>query len=341
MSKCRVCRGPAIIDLPRHNANFCAEHLQQLCRRQVEKAIADHSMLAPGERVLVAVSGGKDSLALWDLLLELGYEADGLYIGLGIGDYSDESGAFAQEFADDAGLDAQTHRPPRRPRLRRARPRLERPAGSRARRAACPSDVCSTTPRATAATARSRPGTTSTTRRPCCSATPCAGMSTTWLARCRCSRPATGFPRKVKPLVRLTERETAAWCITRGIDYQVEECPMAAGNRHLGYKATLNELEARSPGTKASFYLGFLERMGPVLADHRAAEVGRTLHVRSVRRADDRRDLRVLSPGRDRRRPRTGPRRGAHGETSSTMSAFAHRQLVDPAPVREREQARP
>ncbi len=60
MSKCRVCRGPAIIDLPRHNANFCGEHLQQLCRRQVEKAIADHDMLRPGERVLVAVSGGKD-----------------------------------------------------------------------------------------------------------------------------------------------------------------------------------------------------------------------------------------------------------------------------------------
>ena len=74
MSKCRVCRGPAIIDLPRHNANFCAEHLQQLCRRQVEKAIADHDMLPPDDRVLVAVSGGKDSLAVWDLLIELGYQ---------------------------------------------------------------------------------------------------------------------------------------------------------------------------------------------------------------------------------------------------------------------------
>ena len=28
--KCRVCRGPAVIDLPRHNANFCAEHLMKL-----------------------------------------------------------------------------------------------------------------------------------------------------------------------------------------------------------------------------------------------------------------------------------------------------------------------
>jgi tRNA(Ile)-lysidine synthase TilS/MesJ len=38
-----------------------------------------------------------------------------------------------------------------------------------------------------------------------------------------------GFPKKVKPLVRLSERETAAWCIIRGIDYLVDECPMAAG----------------------------------------------------------------------------------------------------------------
>ena len=102
--KCRTCRGPAIIDLPRHNANFCAEHFQQLCRRQVEKAIKDFVMIEPGQRVLVAVSGGKDSLALWDLLVQLGYEADGLYIGLGIGDYSDVSADYARAFASERGL---------------------------------------------------------------------------------------------------------------------------------------------------------------------------------------------------------------------------------------------
>ena len=88
-----------------------------------------------------------------------------------------------------------------------------------------------------------------------------------YLARQLPVLPATAaFPKKVKPLVRLTERETAAWCITRGIDYQVEECPMAAGNRHLGYKEVLNGIEARSPGAKASFYLTFLDNMAPVLA---------------------------------------------------------------------------
>src|SRR4029453_721422 len=104
VSKCRVCREPAVIDLPRHNANFCGEHLMQLCRRQVEKAIADHDMLAPDDRVLVAVSGGKDSLAVWDILLELGYQADGLYLGLGIGEYSVESGIYARDFAAARGL---------------------------------------------------------------------------------------------------------------------------------------------------------------------------------------------------------------------------------------------
>ena len=92
VSKCRVCREPAIIDLPRHNANFCAAHLLQLCRRQVEKAIADHDMLSKDDKILLAVSGGKDTLAVWDILLELGYLADRLYLGLGIGKYSYESG---------------------------------------------------------------------------------------------------------------------------------------------------------------------------------------------------------------------------------------------------------
>ena len=71
---------------------------------------------------------------------------------------------------------------------------------------------------------------------------------------------APGFVRKVKPLVRLGEREMAAYCVLADIDYIIEECPMAAGNRHLGYKELLNEIEDRSPGTKAAFVFNFLER---------------------------------------------------------------------------------
>ena len=74
-----------------------------------------------------------------------------------------------------------------------------------------------------------------------------------------------GFPKKVKPLVRLGEREMAAYCVLRGIDYQVEECPMADGNRHLGYKEALNAIEVQSPGSKHAFYFGFLDKVAPAL----------------------------------------------------------------------------
>ena len=51
--KCRVCREPAVIDIRRHNANFCIDHFLRLCRDQTAKAIDEFAMLAPGDRVLV------------------------------------------------------------------------------------------------------------------------------------------------------------------------------------------------------------------------------------------------------------------------------------------------
>ena len=100
-------------------------------------------------------------------------------------------------------------------------------------------------------------------------------------AATRCCPPATGFPRKVKPLVRLGEREMAAYCVLRGIDYIVEECPMAAGNRHLGYKEALNAIEVQSPGSKHAFYFGFLDKLAP--AFEAEAEVDKEALGRCVR----------------------------------------------------------
>jgi uncharacterized protein (TIGR00269 family) len=65
-------------------------------------------------------------------------------------------------------------------------------------------------------------------------------------------------------LFRLSELETAAYAFLRGIDYVVEECPLVAGNTQLRYKDAMNAIEASSPGTKAQFFLGFLERGKPL-----------------------------------------------------------------------------
>ena len=48
-----------------------ANKLQKRLRRLAGQAIADYGMIRPGDRVMVCVSGGKDSYALLDLLLSL------------------------------------------------------------------------------------------------------------------------------------------------------------------------------------------------------------------------------------------------------------------------------
>jgi uncharacterized protein (TIGR00269 family) len=274
--KCRRCREPAVIDIRRHNAAFCGDCFLHHCREQVRRAIDEFDMIRPGERVLVAVSGGKDSLGLWHLLRELGYDADGFYIGLGIGEYSDRSGEYADAFAREFGL-----------RLRHvdlpADYGFDVPTGSRAAKRA-PCSACGLSKRHLFNSVALEAGydVVATGHNLDDEAAVLFGNVLRWesgyLGRQHPVLPAAdGFARKVKPLVRLGERELAAYCVLTGIDYIVEECPMAAGNRHLGYKEALNAIEERSPGTKAAFLFGFLERGHERFTDtaeHERGELG-------------------------------------------------------------------
>lgn len=274
--KCRSCRATAVIEVRRHNAAFCASCFVAHCRNQVARAIEDNDMLAGDDRALVAVSGGKDSLALWDILLHLGYKADGLYIGLGIAGYSQPSGDFARLFARERGLQL-------------VEVDLPGDYGYDVRQAAvadhrAPCSACGLSKRHLFDRAALDGGydVVATGHNLDDEAAVLLGNVLRWdlgyLARQRPVLPGgDGFPRKVKPLVRLSERETAAYCVLRQIEYQVEECPMAAGNRHLGYKEALDSIESRSPGTKASFYQGFLER-GAELVAHVGEEERDGLH---------------------------------------------------------------
>src|SRR6266508_5063952 len=270
--RCKRCRRPAVIELRRHNAAFCGDCLVDHVRTQVGCAIESHEMLRPGDRVLVAVSGGKDSLGLWDVLLGLGYAATGMYLGLGIGAYSTRSGEVTRRFAEsrgarlieadlarDYGYDIPT-------------------AGKKGSRSTCA--ACGLSKRCVFNRVALDHGfdVVATGHNLDDEAATLLGNTLRWqteyIARQFPVLPEReGMVKKVKPLVRLSELETAAYAFLRRIDYVVEECPLVGGNTQLRYKAAMNQLEQTSPGTKAEFIMGFIDRAAALFKDEDTAEL--------------------------------------------------------------------
>lgn len=261
---CTKCKTRAVIKLPRHHAAFCKGCFNGFVHDQVAKAVKSQKMFGHEDRILVAVSGGKDSLALWDILLKLGYKADALYVNLGIRNYSERSHEKVRRFA-------QTVAAPLSATLHTHTVEQEEGAGIRelsmlARRPTC--STCGTIKRYqfNRAAIEHEYDVMATGHNLDDEAARLLGNVLHWqedyLDKQGPSLPASveGFAKKVKPLYRLTERELAAYCVLNKIDYIVEECPMAQGAKTLLYKEVLNRLETESPGTKHTFYWGFLDR---------------------------------------------------------------------------------
>jgi uncharacterized protein (TIGR00269 family) len=265
---CKRCGGPAVIEIRRHNAAFCKDCFLVVVRNQVARAIDDYDMCSIEDRILVAVSGGKDSLALWDILLESGYRAEGLYLGLGIGEYSDRSHQLCEAFAADRGVKLMTVD------LAEGYGFDIPLAGRKGSRSSCA--VCGLSKRYVFNKA-ARDGAydvIATGHNLDDEAATLLGNTLRWnveyIARQSPVLPAEpGLVRKVKPLHRLSELETAAYAFLRGIDYVVEECPLVEGNTQLRYKEAMNAIESRSPGTKAQFFLGYLDRGMPIFRSAR------------------------------------------------------------------------
>ncbi len=221
---------------------------------------------------MVAVSGGKDSLALWDVLLDAGIDADGLYLGLGIGSYSDRSHELTRAFAEARGAELVTVD------VRDAYGFDIPTAGRKGARSTCA--VCGLSKRYAfnAAAVQGGYDVIATGHNLDDEAATLLGNTLRWnteyIARQSPVRPARdGMVKKVKPLHRLSELETAAFAFLRGIDYVVQECPLVEGNTQLRYKEAMNTIEARSPGTKAQFFLGYLDRGLPLFRSEDDADL--------------------------------------------------------------------
>jgi uncharacterized protein (TIGR00269 family) len=265
--RCSRCRDDAWVEVRRHNAAYCGDCFERFFRDQVERAIKHDKMFATTDKILVAVSGGKDSLALWDVLLDLGYDVDGLYIDLGIGEYSSNSRVMSEQYAAARGRKLHVSS-------------LDQTYGvtvpliaEQTRRAPC--SGCGLAKRYLFNREASERGyaIVATGHNLDDEAATLLGNVLHWqtgyLARQSPVLEAeeSGLVRKVKPLYRLTEHETAAYAVIKGIEYVVEECPNAVGAKSILHKEALNLLEQQSPGAKQAFLFGFLDKARSAFAD--------------------------------------------------------------------------
>jgi tRNA(Ile)-lysidine synthase TilS/MesJ len=258
--KCKRCRkAAAAVDLPSHHSAFCPDCFFLFFRRQVTEGIRKLRLLSPDDRVLVCVSGGKDSLVLWDLLMELGYRTEGLHIDLGIEGYSDRSREKVLAYAAPRGKE------PIVVNLRSEGVPIP-DAAKRARKEEC--SVCGTVKRYFFNRVAAQRGFTvvATGHNLDDEAARLLGNLLHWdrghLSRQHPLLPEgpEGLVRKVKPLWRVSEMETAAYGFLKGIDYVTEECPMSLDATSLVYKEALSVIEEKMPGTRRNFYQGFLRQ---------------------------------------------------------------------------------
>ena len=265
--KCSRCGGTAVINMRQHRLRLCATHFVEWFVSMTQRTIEKHRMFGLDDRVLVAVSGGKDSLALWDVLLRLGYHAEGMYISLGINedlDYSDASLAMCRQFVSAHHPEAVLHVVDVEEEYGQSIPTLAR---TKQRGRGKPCSVCGLVKRHVMNRLARDAGFMAIATGHNLDDEVAVLMQNTlhwqtgYLAR---QAPVLvereGLARKVKPFVRIYEREAAAYTLVRGIEYIYDECPFAKGSTTNFYKDLLNQLELRSPGAKQQFYLQFLPR---------------------------------------------------------------------------------
>ena len=262
--KCKRCRkAAAAIELPSHHSAFCPECFFIFFKRQVREGIRKYRLLSPRDRVLVCVSGGKDSLVLWDVLMEMGYETEGLYIDLGIEGYSDRSREKVIDYAREKG---------KRPIvIELAKEGIPIPEAARCiRMQECA--ICGTVKRYffNRVAAEGKFDVVATGHNLDDECARLLGNLLHWqrdhLSRQHPYLPEAGegLVRKVKPLWRVSELETAAYGFLKGIDYVTEECPMSVHATSLVYKEALSLIEESMPGSRIVFYQGFLDETNPL-----------------------------------------------------------------------------
>jgi uncharacterized protein (TIGR00269 family) len=261
-AKCIRCREQAEIALPSHHAKFCPECFEHFFRTAVRRGLK-RMPVSRDTPVMVAVSGGKDSLSVWDMLNELGFSTKGLYIDLGINEFSETSREAVRRFASERGLPWSCYR--LQEEFGYAMPEVRRLLRGK---------VCSVCGRLkrqflNRLTAREGYSVLATGHNLDDEAGRLLGNlignRTEYVRKQHpyLPSPHPRIPAKMKPLYRLEIKEILHYCRVKGIQPAEAQCPFSRGATSHAFKNALEYLEGEMPGMKRNFLFTYLDKQPP------------------------------------------------------------------------------
>ncbi len=263
--KCSVCKEKnAVVHLEFSSMYYCEDCYTQYFIRKVEGTVKKYKMLEHVDKVLIAVSGGKDSAALLAALTELNYRVDVIpfHIDLGIPGYSEQCRKAVEELC-------------KRFRLKPLIFKLETEGFTMA-------DIAKRY------------------RKPC---SPCGIIKRYWMNRVSLERGVdmvltghnlddtvevlfqaylTGSVQTIaktkpklermgdlvsraKPLIRYTDLETLYFSSINELPFAVAECPYAKGSRSLRRKKLIEKIIREIPNFKHTLLSTHLKTFQPLL----------------------------------------------------------------------------
>jgi tRNA-5-methyluridine54 2-sulfurtransferase len=109
LGRCKSCNElTQVVRMPEFNLNACPSCFLRLYERRLRRKLEEFDMLRGAKRVAVALSGGKDSVAMLLAMQRLGwvmdFEVTALHFHLGMGEYSDTNLRMVEELTGNLGL---------------------------------------------------------------------------------------------------------------------------------------------------------------------------------------------------------------------------------------------
>ncbi|MFP4118425.1 MAG: TIGR00269 family protein [Candidatus Woesearchaeota archaeon] len=250
--RCERCQEKAVSLQP----PLCKQHFDEFILETVKRTIERWNLIENEERIVVAVSGGKDSLTTLDVLSRLGYQVHGLFINEGIRGYRRHSQEDLNKFCEDNGLSY-------------TEVSFQEEFGFTLDEAVLtkkfhPCTTCGTLRRYLLnkhankydiiATGHNLDDESQTIMinlfRANIDLFPRLGPKTS---------PSKWFVKKIKPLYLLTEKQVLTYTLLRGIKTQFSECPYATVSYRAALRESLNKYESEHPGTKRNIIEGYVK----------------------------------------------------------------------------------